>query len=166
MLVREAHATALQAKLAETGDGHSAEQVERLLSESERACAQGATDRDPLWVGRFDAVELSGQAACCWGLLNEHQRALTCAETAIHGYGERFSRAVQLSQVNAAEAYLGMGELEQALDSARAAIPMTKALTSARSVERLQKFAGQLEPYGDSVMVREFRDHLNHELAA
>jgi transcriptional regulator with XRE-family HTH domain len=166
MLVREAHATALQAKLAEPGDGHSAKQVERLLSETERAYAQGATDRDPLWVGRFDAVELSGQAGCCWGLLDEHQRALTCAETAIHGYGERFSRAAQFSQVNAAEAYLGMGELEQALGSARAAIPMTKALTSARSVERLRKFAGQLEPYGDSVMVREFRDHMNHELAA
>ncbi|MCW2877086.1 MAG: Helix-turn-helix protein [Sphaerisporangium sp.] len=59
-----------------------------------------------------------------------------------------------------------MGELKQALDSARAAIPMTKALSSARSVERLGDFAGQLEPYGTSMMVQEFRDHLNRELAA
>ncbi|WP_162642056.1 hypothetical protein [Streptosporangium sp. 'caverna'] len=56
--------------------------------------------------------------------------------------------------------------MEQALASARAAIPMAKALTFARSVEGLRQFAGQLEPYGDRVMVRELHSHLNHERAA
>jgi hypothetical protein len=69
-------------------------------------------------------------------------------------------------QVNAAEAYLGIGELEQGITRARAAIPAIKALTSPRLVERLRQFAGQLEPYRGSMMVRGFRDHLNHELAA
>jgi hypothetical protein len=79
---------------------------------------------------------------------------------------DRRPRSAQINRVSAAEAYLGMGELEHALDTARAAIPMTQTLTSARSVERLRRFAGRLEPYGGSVMIREFRDHLNSELAA
>jgi len=29
-----------------------------------------------------------------------------------------------------------------------------------------RQLAGRLEPYKSSMMVREFRDHLNHELAA
>jgi hypothetical protein len=29
-----------------------------------------------------------------------------------------------------------------------------------------QKFSGRPGPYGDSVMIREFRDHPNRELAA
>ncbi|WP_181871021.1 hypothetical protein [Sphaerisporangium album] len=58
-----------------------------------------------------------------------------------------------------------MGELEQALDSARGAIPMAKALSCARSVEFVQAFADRLEPYSNTVAVREFRDHLRIELA-
>ncbi|MEV4379655.1 hypothetical protein [Streptosporangium sp. NPDC049644] len=59
-----------------------------------------------------------------------------------------------------------MGELEQAIDMARAAIPMTKALISARAAELTQKFADELDPYSGSIMVRQFRDQLHSELAA
>ncbi|MEU8206869.1 helix-turn-helix transcriptional regulator [Streptosporangium sp. NPDC049046] len=166
MLAREARATALQTKPAESHDRHSAKQVERLLVEVERAYAQGATDRDPEWVRKYDEVELNGQAGGCWRLLGDYARAAACAEAAVTEFSERLPRSAQINRLSAAGAYLGMGELDQALACARAAIPATKTLTSARTVERLQRFAGQLEPYGDSVMVREFRDHLNSELAA
>jgi len=166
MLVREAHARALSVGPAEDRDMHKVKQVERLLIETERACAQGATDRDPVWTSRFDEVELRTQAGDCWSLLGEQRRALACAEEGVNAFSQRLPRSAQFCQVNAAKAYLGMGELEQALDTARTAIPMTKALHSARSVERLRQFAGLLEPYNNSIMVREFHDHLNHALAA
>lgn len=166
VLAGEARAMAVQARPSETQDRHTAKQVERLITEAERAHAQGATDRDPTWVGRFEAVELTAQAGRCWSLLGEHRRAAVCAEEVVAEFSARLPRSAQFNQLHAAEAYLGMGELEQALDFARAAIPATKTLTSARTVELARQFAGQLEPYGDSVMVREFRDHLNSELAA
>ncbi|MFF3441695.1 helix-turn-helix domain-containing protein [Streptosporangium sp. NPDC002721] len=166
MLVREAWATALQAKSAEPPDRHTAKQVGQLVAEAERAYARGASDRDPEWVGRYEEAELNAQVGRCWSMLGEHRRAVGPAEAAVAEFGERIPRTAQFNQIHVAEAYLGMGELEQALDSARAAIPMTKALTSARTVELARQFAGRLEPYEDSVMVREFRDHLNSELAA
>ncbi|MEU7990435.1 helix-turn-helix transcriptional regulator [Streptosporangium canum] len=166
ILVREAWATALQTKPAETNDRHSAKQIERLLIEAERAYAKGVTDRDPEWTDRFDEVELNAQAGRCWSLLGGHNRAAAGAEAAVAEFRERIPRTAQFNQIHVAEAYLEMGELEQALDSARAAIPVTKALTSARSIDLLQQFSGRLEPYGATVAVREFRDHLSGELIA
>ncbi|MEV8638237.1 helix-turn-helix domain-containing protein [Streptosporangium sp. NPDC051023] len=166
MLIREAWATALQARPAETGGGHVARQVEGLLVEAERAHAQGVTDRDPEWTVMYEAEELNAEAGNCWRLLGDHRRAAEYAEAAVAGFGARLPRSAQLNQVHAAEAYLEKGELEQALDSARAAIPAAKALSSARSVELVRRFAARLEPCGGSMMVREFRDYLNAELAA
>lgn len=166
MLSREAWATALQASQSGSPDRHTAKQVERLITEAERAYAQGAGDRDPEWVGRYEEVELRAQAGRCWSMLGEHRRAAGRAEAAVTEYRERIPRTAQFNQLHAAEAYLGMGELEQALDTARAAIPMTKALTSARATELIQQFADRLEPYSGSVMVRQFRDQLHSELAA
>ncbi|GAA3826755.1 hypothetical protein GCM10022226_54460 [Sphaerisporangium flaviroseum] len=166
ILVKEAWATALQTRAAETSDRLGARQVERLLTEAEHAHEQGTTDRDPEWTSRFDAVELDAEAGRCWSLLDQHHRAAQRAEAAVAAFTERLPRSAQFNRVHAAQAYLDMGELEQSLASARAAIPVTKTLTSARSVDLIRQFAGRLEPYGDSVMVREFRDYLNAELAA
>ena len=165
LLVDEARATAMQARPAETGDGHSAKQVERLLTEAERAYAQGATDRDPAWVAWENEFELTARMSRCWKLLGDYRKAVGCAESAVREFTEKRPRSAQLNRMSAAEAYLGMGELEQAVDSARAAIPMAKSLTSARSVERIRKFAKRLEPY-DTIQVREFRAYLDSELAS
>ena len=166
ILIKEAKALALQTNPAETRDQHSAKQIQRLLAEAESAYAQGPTDRDPGWITEYDAAELGAQAGSCWRLLGDHARAAACAETAVTSFNGRLPRGAQLNRVNAAGAYLGMGELEQAIDLARAAIPATKALNSARSTERLQKFADELDPYSSSIMVRQFRDQLHSELAA
>ncbi|MFF0311106.1 helix-turn-helix transcriptional regulator [Streptosporangium sp. NPDC004379] len=166
ILVKEAWATALEAGEAETADRHTARRVERLLAEAESAYTRGTTDRDPEWADRFEEAELTGEAGNCWRLLGEHRRAAEWAEAAVNAFGERLPRSAQLNRIHAAEAYLEMGEVEQALASARSAVPMTRTLTSARPADLLRRFAGRLEPYGDSVMVREFRDHLRVELAA
>ncbi|MGW0587829.1 hypothetical protein [Streptosporangium sp. NPDC002607] len=68
-----------------------------------------------------------------------------------------FADQDQLSRVSAADAYLRLGELEQAIDSARTAIPMARSLTSPRLVGRIRKFSDRLEPYSTTIQVREFR---------
>ncbi|MFF5205381.1 helix-turn-helix domain-containing protein [Streptosporangium sp. NPDC000396] len=166
LLIGEARATAMRARPAETGDAHSARQVERLLTEAERAYAQGATDRDPAWVAWNDEPELTARMSRCWKLLGDYRRAADCAELAVREFTAKRPRAAQINQVSVAEAYLGMGEVEQAVDSARAAVPMTRSLTSVRSVERIRKFSARLEPYGTTVQVREFRAYLDAELAS
>lgn len=166
VLVKKAGALALQSSQAEIPDKHRAREVERLIVEAERLHSHGPAERDPAWLASYGEPGFAAALGSCWQLTGEHGRAAVYAETAMRGYGERFPRAVQFTSVNAAEAQLGIGELEQALHTARAVIPAAKSLTSVRLVKRLREFSGQLEPYGKTVMVREFRDHLKHELAA
>ncbi|MFB9249325.1 helix-turn-helix domain-containing protein [Sphaerisporangium melleum] len=166
LLVDEARAVASQAKPGETGDAHNAKRVERLLGEAEREYARGSTDRDPVWIAWQDAPELTARMSKCWKLLGDHKRAADCAESAVREFIGKRPRAAQLNKMSAAEAYLGMGEVEQAVDSARAAIPLASSLTSVRSVERIRKFSDRLEPYAATVQVKEFRAYLNAELAS
>ncbi|MEV6984690.1 helix-turn-helix transcriptional regulator [Sphaerisporangium sp. NPDC051017] len=163
---REAWATALQVKLAETPDGQSIKRVHHLLSEVEQQYARGTTHRDPSWVEWFEATEPVAEAGIAWNLIGEHQRGAACAEAVLKEYTERRNRSAQLSRVSAAEAYLGMGELEQALDSAGKSLSMAKTLTSSRSLERLYRFDKHLTPYANTIHVREFRAHLTQTLTA
>lgn len=165
LLSREAWATALQVSMSDTADRHGARRVERLLAEVERLHTQGTTDRDPTWVAWFESTEPVAEAGICWSLIGEHSRGVACAEAVLREYDERRTRSAQLSRVSAAEAYLGLGELERAVDSARAAVPMARSLTSPRLVGRIRRFAGRLDPYGTTVQVREFRSFLDAELA-
>ncbi|GAA3813240.1 hypothetical protein GCM10022226_37440 [Sphaerisporangium flaviroseum] len=125
---------------------------------------QGVANLLYLWIPM--AAELSVEVGNCWRLLGQYHPAADCAEAAVSEFRERLPRSAQFNRIHAADAYLGMGELEQALDSAGTAIPMAKALSSARSIEFIQAFAARLEPYGTTVAVREFRDRLHAELAA
>ncbi|WP_147268930.1 helix-turn-helix domain-containing protein [Sphaerisporangium album] len=166
LLVREAWTTALLARQADTLDTHAAKQVEQLLAGAEQAYAQGSTDRDPVWTTWCDEPELGSEIGLCWELLGKYDRAAHLADFAVREFLERRPRSAQINRMNAADAYLGMGEVEQAIDSARAAIPMARSLTSVRSVERVRKFSDRLEPYAATIHVKEFRAYLNSELAS
>ncbi|WP_405149829.1 helix-turn-helix domain-containing protein [Sphaerisporangium sp. NBC_01403] len=167
LLVKEAWATAMQSRPDKTHDTHSTHGVERLLTEAERMHARGKTDRDPVWAAAWiDESELIAQMGMCWDLLGDHRRAAGCAESAVREFATKRPRSAQLNRVNAAEAYLGMGEVEQAVESARPAIPMARSLTSVRSVERIRKFSDRLEPYAETIQVKEFRAYLNSQLAS
>jgi hypothetical protein len=166
LTLRQAWATAAHTRPAETGDRHSAGEVERLIGETDRAYERGATDRDPAWIALHDLPELTAEMGRCWDLLGEHDRAVRCAGTALAAFEGRFLRSAQFNRMHAAEAYLGMGELEQALDFARPAVPMARTLNSSRAVEFVERFTAQLDPYNDTIAVREFRDHVRIELAA
>ncbi|MEU0483957.1 hypothetical protein ABZ260_32830 [Streptosporangium sp. NPDC006013] len=87
-------------------------------------------------------------------------------EAVLREYGERRFRSAQLSRVGAADACLGLGELEQAVDSARTAIPMARSPTSSRLVGRIRKLSDRLEPYSATIQVREFRAYLDRVLVS
>ncbi|MFC4536238.1 helix-turn-helix domain-containing protein [Sphaerisporangium dianthi] len=164
LLSREAWATALQT--GKNRDGHTIRRVERLLGDAERAYEQGTTDRDPAWAASYEVTNLTSESSRCWHLLGEHRRAVEAAEATLSAFGERRIRSAQLARVNAAEAYLGMGEVDQAVDVARTAISSARSLTSARLVERIRRFSDRLEPYGATVQVKEFRAYLDGELVS
>ncbi|MFC6084825.1 helix-turn-helix domain-containing protein [Sphaerisporangium aureirubrum] len=164
-LVEEAWASAMQARPGESADKHTAKRIHRQLAEAERLFAQGGTDRDPSWAEWHDEPELIARMGMSWNLLGEHKRAATCAEQAVHALAAKRPRSAQLNRLNAANAYLAMGEVEQAVNSARAAVPLTTSLTSTRATDRLRAFAARLDPYGTTVQVREFRACLDTQLA-
>lgn len=166
VLVKEAWATAFRFNPAESGDRHAAKQVERLLADAERMHARGATDRDPAWSVWYEEMELRAEAGNCWRLIGDHQRALATAEAAVTEFQGRLPRSAQINRVHAAEAHVKLGDVEQALEAARPAILATKALASPRTVGFLKGFDKHLDPYADTIAVREFRDHLRRELAA
>ncbi|WP_184985227.1 helix-turn-helix domain-containing protein [Sphaerisporangium rubeum] len=166
LISREAWTTALHAKPGESGDKHAARQVQRLLGEAERAYGQGLSDSDPAWVITYEAAELHAEAGRSWGLIGEHQRAAACAEAAAETFQGRLPRSAQFNRMHAADAYLNLGELDQALATARPAVRQAKTLSSKRSVEFVKSFTTRLDPHSTTIAVREFRDHVKQELAA
>ena len=165
LLVREARATALKTNPAKSGDRHAAKQIARLLVEAERAHAQGARDGDPQWVHAFDEPELAAQAGIILHLVGDDDRAAERLEHSVQAFATYRPRSSHLNRVNAAEAYLSRGELEQALDHARAATSGATTLTSPRLVEHIKRFDKRLKPYETSIRVREFRAYLDHVVA-
>ena len=92
------------------------------------------------------------------------ERALDCAEQAVRDLGADFPRAIQFNTVHAATAQLGLHELDQALASAKKAVPMANTLTSRRTVELVKKFDKKLDPHAEEPRVRDWRDYLRTEL--
>ncbi len=166
LLIKEAWATALQAHPAQTRDKHAAKRVQVLLTEAEQEYAKGPTDRDPAWVAWHEDTELNAEAAQCWRLIGDYERAATFARTAVRVFSEQRPRSAQLNQIHLAEVFLDMGDLEPAIESARATIPGAKQLASTRLIERIKRFDNRLGPYSTSIQVREFRSYLATEIAA
>ncbi|MCA2176535.1 helix-turn-helix domain-containing protein [Nonomuraea glycinis] len=166
MLTREARATAAQTQPARTGDGHAAKQVERLLGEAERAYGQGPNDRDPAWLVGHDEPQMYAEMGSPWRLLGKHDRAAGYAEQAVREFDVRRPRSAQLNRLAAANAYLGKGEVEQAVDTVRTAVPVAGRMSSPRLVESIRQFDKRLKPYESTVQVREFRAYLDRQLAS
>ncbi|MDF5754722.1 helix-turn-helix transcriptional regulator [Spongiactinospora sp. TRM90649] len=160
LLGREAWAMSLRAASAETRDAHTEAAAVRLLGEAEHAYGQGPTDRDPHWVAWYQPTEPVAEGARCWTLIGRHRRAAGLLESVLPQYDESRSRSAQLTRISLAEAHLAAGELDQAIDAARAAVPGARALTSTRLNDRITHFAKALRPYKDTVHAREFTAYL------
>jgi DNA-binding XRE family transcriptional regulator len=166
LLTREAWARAALVRPATTGDHHSDKQIEALLADAEEAYGKGPSERDPDWISRYDSPQLDAESGICWDLLGRYDRSVALSEHGVRAFVDRRPRSAQLNRLNMATAYLGMGELEQSLECARATVPEAKRLASTRLIGRIRKFDKKLEPYAQTIKVREFRSHLTDQLAA
>ena len=166
MLIREAWSAALRARPAQTGDTHAAERIKRLIGEAEDAYAHGRTDRDPHWITKYEEPELRAEVGATWHLLGAHDRAADCAERVTRDFALSRPRSAQLNQLAAANAYLGKGEMEQAVDRVRAAVPIAGSFASTRLVESIRQFDKRLKPYENTIQVREFRAYLDRQLVS
>lgn len=161
-LVRQAWADAI----TRPDDRHKIRQIESLLGEAERVYDKGKSDRDPDWAALWDEPQFGGELGTVWELIGNNSRAADYAERAVRAFETTRPRSAALSRVAAAHAQLGLGELDQAVDSARTAVVEGKSLNSPRLIERVKRFDKRLKPYERSIHVREFRDYLHHGLAA
>ncbi len=160
------YSAALRARPAETGDTHTAKRIERLIGEAEDAYAHGRTDDDPHWITKYEEPELCAEVGTTWHLLGAHDRAAECAERVTRDFALSRPRSAQLNQLAAANAYLGKGEVEQAVDRVRAAVPLADSLASTRLVESIRQFDKRLRPYENTIQVRGFRAYLDQRLAS
>jgi transcriptional regulator with XRE-family HTH domain len=165
LLLMDARAAALAVSQAGS-DRYLARQVQGLLATAERRFGSGRVDTDPVWIDYLTPAEFAGQSGCCWQMIGQHRRAFECFQQAAEGHGAQFRRSTQFDTVHRAEAELSLGDLDAALASATAAIPMANGLTSHRSVKLIKRFDGHLDPYGREIRVRQWRDHLRTELRA
>ncbi|SDH33631.1 Transcriptional regulator, contains XRE-family HTH domain [Sinosporangium album] len=164
VLVQHARALALADEPDGDAPARHDRQVERLLNEAGQALAKGPHDRDPAWAAFYDSAQHAFGEGRVWSSLGHHRRALASADSAVSSLDGLFVRAVQLGRVDAANAHLAMGDLDQAVATARATVPAAKTLASSRTAQLIRRFANRLEPYGTSPHVREFRDHLKAAL--
>ncbi len=164
LLVRQAWADAMT-RPARSGDRHKVRQIESLLAEAERVYAKGESGRDPDWAASWDEPQFRGELSTVWELLGENARAADHIEHALRAFGPDRPRSVALTRLAAANAYLGMGELDQAIDSARTAIDEGSSVNSTRLIDRVKRFDKRLRPYETSIHVREFRSYLEHKIA-
>lgn len=147
-------------------DSHTVSQVSAMLTQADQQFAQGPHERDPAWVAHFSEAELAGEGGLCWRGIGEFQRGIASQQHAMASFGNRYPRSVQLTQTSVAEGYLGMGDIEAALEHARAAVISAKDLTSTRATAHLHDFTTHLKAHRDSAHVRDFTDYLRAELAS
>ncbi|WP_239137822.1 hypothetical protein [Sphaerisporangium rufum] len=164
LLGREAWALSLHR--AGASSDRTRTQVERLLAGADQACADGTGEQDGAWMISGDPTTLASQQSRCWTLLGDHRRGVAAAERALAGLAGGSTRALQLARVNAAEAYLGLGEVDQAVEIVRSATSAAGSLSSTRLAERIHGFVRRLEPYAATVQVKEFRAYLAAALAS
>ncbi|MCG5218140.1 helix-turn-helix domain-containing protein [Streptosporangium sp. KLBMP 9127] len=165
LLLRQAHTLAAQAAGAESADPHTKRRVTTLLAEADVLFATGPSDGNPAWITDFSQAELAGEGSLCWHAIGDHRRSAAAAQQALDGFGADHTRSVQLTHISAAKSQLAMGELEQALDSARAAARGAKELTSTRAITFVRDFHIQLQPHRANRLVKEFDTYLETELA-
>jgi len=163
-LVRQAWAEA-STRPADSGDRHKIRQIEALLGEAERVYAKGKSDRDPDWATNWDEPQFGGELGTVWELIGDNARAADYAEQAVRAFATARPRSAALNRIATAHAYLGMGELEQAVDAARKAVAEGRTLNSPRTIERVKRFDKRLKPYEKTIQVREFRAYLDHATA-
>ncbi|HSV65801.1 MAG TPA: helix-turn-helix domain-containing protein [Mycobacteriales bacterium] len=131
-------------------------QAERTLSAVEEDYERRTPDDDPSWVYWLDAAEVDVMAGRCYVELGLPARAVPLLSNALCSYDERMARELALYTSWLAEAYIMLGNIDQAVAAATKTLELTGEVTSARGDTRVNLLRKQLKPYQALPAVRDF----------
>lgn len=143
--------------LASSGD---ARLCANALNLAEKAFARRDSEREPHWIGYFDALELAGETAHCFRELGQSRETQLFAAQAIDPLGTPPRTRAFISMVTAAGAFTA-GNLDEALAHATSAVSLSGPLQSSRYMRYLTDFHKSLsERHSANPAVRQFTETL------
>lgn len=138
------------------GDGNATAQA---ITTATGLLERGPRPTDPAWLDFYDAAELEGLVATCQSSLGRHRDARRRREVSLRVLRPAYVRNRLLQTIGVAEATLALGEADEAVQSAGAALVLLGEVASARATERLDRLHRRLvRVHGDVATVREFSE--------
>lgn len=162
--------TTLGTRLARAHAGlGDATQCLRSLEQARAAFANAGSDAEPSWVSYVDEIEVFAQEGACYLDLSLTGEAAASLRHAVELLERRAPHRVRdrvhyLSRL--AKCHLVEREVEQACVTAEQALTLSRAIGSARVIERLSEFNDALVPYDDNASAHEFRERFALATAA
>jgi hypothetical protein len=141
--------------LARLGD---AKGCDRALAEAVREFERRNPEVDPAWIRYFNESELSAEFGHCLRDLGRATDATQYASRSLVAVDGAFMRSDFFVTMVLADAHLASGELEQACNVALKALAEGEQIRSARCVNYLREFHGQLAMAGNGRLATEFRE--------
>ncbi len=153
---------------AHAGLGNTTQSL-RSLEGARAAFARAGSDEEPLWASYVDEIEVAAQEGACYLdllLTGEAAASLRHAVELLecHAPHRVRDRVHYLSRL--AKCYLAEREVEQACETADHALTLSRAIGSARVVERLSEFNEALAPFNENRDAQEFRERFALAVAA
>lgn len=129
--------------------------AERSLSRAETAYGKGAGS-PPAWLSFLTPAEISGLAGAARAALGQHRQAVGLTTSALGALEPRFERNRIYYTVQRAQALLDGGEVEGAVQEARAAVALTGRVQSERVKGKLSTLRAGIGRYRSLPVVRGF----------
>ncbi|MEV4437471.1 hypothetical protein AB0K09_00390 [Streptomyces sp. NPDC049577] len=126
------------------------------LTRAYRAFDHGPSDEDPKWIDFYSQAELDGLAATCHADLGDFEVAQRMTEKTLQDMDPRYGRNLAWYSVVLAEVQLKQGQVGDACDVARRALPLLAEVSSTRTSARLAAFRKSVEPHKSAPLVRDF----------
>ena len=113
-------------------------------------------DDTPTWASYFDETKLIVDTGIAHGRMEEYEKASRLIEQALQAEDRRHSRPLAFHYFWLATAQLGLGDLDQACQTATNTLTLSLNLDSVRTLSHIRDFQGQLGPYRGEKVVHEF----------
>ena len=136
---------------AHAGLGNATE-CRRALERARAAFARAGHDDEPAWVSYVDEIEVEAQQGACYldlTMTTEAEASLRRAVALLEQQAPHRTRDRVHYLARLAKCHLAEHEIEQACATAQQALDLSRAIGSARVIERLSEFNDALAPYDD-----------------
>lgn len=153
---------------AHAGLGNATE-CHRALERARTAFARAGQDDEPAWVSYVDEIEVEAQEGACYldlAMTSEAAASLRRAVALLERHAPHRIRDRVHYLARLAKCHLAEHEIEQACTTAGQALDLSRAIGSARVIERLGEFNQALAPYDDNSDAHQFRQRFAAAVAA